>query len=119
MVQRTYGKSDRPDFLLFYSHWVDFWGTETYFQGFPVLTPESAEYLSNLPLKGVGIDAVSFDPVGNEKLPNHMALLNREIILIENLRGLRQLLNKEFYFSCQPLKIKGADGCPVRAFAVL
>lgn len=119
MVQRTYEENDRPDFLLFYSHWIDFWGTEAYFRDFPVLTKDAAGFISSLPLKGVGIDAISFDPIDDEKLPNHMALLSREIILIENLRELRQLLNKQFHFSCQPLKIKGADGCPVRAFAVV
>ena len=119
MVQKVYDESGKPDFLLFYSSWSDNWGSEAYFIDFPVLTHDAAGFLSDLPLKGVGIDAISLDPLNDEDLPNHKALLGKEIILIENLRGLKQLLNKAFYFSCQPLKIKGAEGCPVRAIAIL
>lgn len=118
-VRYAYEKNDKPDFLLFYSDWTDFWGTLAYNSGFPVLTPDAAAFLSKLPLKGVGIDAISFDPVGDEMLSNHIVLLGQDIILIENLCRLKQLLNKKFYFSCQPLKIKGADGSPVRAIAII
>ena len=40
------------------------------------------------------------------------------MIIIENLTGLEQLMNKEFWFSCFPLKIEEGDGSPVRACAI-
>ena len=41
------------------------------------------------------------------------------MISIENLTGLGDLVGKRFLFSCLPLKLLEADGCPVRAVAVL
>ena len=118
-VQNAYKENGNPDFLLFYTGWADRWGTEAYYHDFPVLTEEATGYLCTLPLKGVGIDAISFDPFGDEELVNHHLLLEQEIILVENLRSLKQLLSKEFNFSCLPLRIKGVDGFPVRAVGIL
>ena len=46
-------------------------------------------------------------------------ILEKEILIIENLTNLDKLLNREFEFNCIPLKIENADGSPVRAFARL
>jgi kynurenine formamidase len=45
--------------------------------------------------------------------------LSKEILIIENLAGLDKLPDGMFDFFAIPLKIEGADGSPVRAFAVL
>jgi kynurenine formamidase len=111
--------SHAPDFVLFYTGWDIYWGTDVYYGKIPVLDLDAAKYLSDLSLKGVGIDAPSFDPVGSESLGNHKTLLNNNIVLIENLTGLGYLLEKKFIFSCFPLKIKSADGSPVRATAII
>jgi kynurenine formamidase len=46
-------------------------------------------------------------------------LLKNEIILLENLCNLNQLFGKTFILSCLPIKIKGGDGSPVRACAII
>ena len=107
------------DFILLYTGWDTHWGTDLYFKDIPVLDSDAAKYLSNLPVKGIGIDAPSFDPIGSVTLRNHNLLLEKNIILIENLTGLSKLLEKEFMFSCFPLKIENADGSPVRAVAIV
>jgi arylformamidase len=111
--------SSPPDYLLFYSGWDSYWGEDRYFRDFPVLEHDAAEYIASLSLKGVGIDAISFDPVGDIVLKNHHLLMGNEILLIENLCNMGSLPGNEFLFGCPPLKIKGLDGCPIRAFAIL
>jgi arylformamidase len=107
-----------PDFLIFRTGWERYWGEADYFRGFPVPDPEAAEYMSSLPLKGVGVDAPSFDPYGSTDLPNHLLILGKEILLIENLCNLHNL-PEYFTFCCLPLRIKDADGSPARAMAFL
>ncbi len=119
LINAHYDPSEKIDFLLFLTGWSNYWGNQMYFSDFPVLTPEAVELICKLSLKGVGIDAISFDETGSDILPNHKILLNKEIILIENLNNLDLLLNKIFLLSCFPLKVKGADGSPVRACAIV
>jgi len=69
--------------------------------------------------EGVGVDAISMDRVVDEELPIHKILLEKGVIFIENLKGLDELIDCEFIFSCLPLKIEGADGSPVRAVAII
>jgi len=108
-----------PDFLLFYSGWDHYWGKDQYFQDFPVFESEASAYIASLPIKGVGIDAISFDPVEGNVLKNHHTLMAREIILVENLCNLDSLPESEFIFCCLPLKIEELEGCPVRAIGIL
>jgi arylformamidase len=117
-IHAQYNPSIKTDFILFYTGWSLYWGNEKYFHDFPVLMPDAAKLIGQLPIKGVGIDAISFDQTNDSELPNHKILLEKEIILIENLCNLDLLLNKNFILSCLPLKIKGVDGSPVRACGI-
>lgn len=109
----------RADFLLIRTGWSRFWGTDRYFAGYPVLSLEAAETLAGLGLKGVGLDAISADPIDSRDLPVHLALLRAEILIVENLTGLELLPEGPFMFSCFPLAFQDADGSPVRAVAYL
>lgn len=109
----------KADFLLFHTGWDNHWGTTDYFKGFPVISSESAKFLTEFRLKGIGIDAPSFDQVASHDFPVHFKLLSQGIILIENLTNLRSMPENNFYFSCMPLKIEDGDGCPVRAAGIL
>ena len=108
-----------PDFLLLFTNWDKYWGRREYFTGYPVLSTSAAKYLSKLSIKGLGIDAISFDSVDNDTLTNHNILLIKGIILIENLHGMNRILSKEIIFSCFPLKLENADSSPVRACAII
>ncbi len=108
----------QSDFLLLKTSWSRYWGQPAYFKGFPSLSLESARWLAQLPLKGVGIDAISIDPVGEDSLPAHHALLGAGMVIVENLTNLDAIKARQFLFVCLPLKISGADGSPVRAVAI-
>jgi len=106
------------DFLILHTGWYKRWDDETYFSDFPSLTPGAAEWLSDMNLKGIGIDAISIDDIKSEELEIHKILLKEDIVIIENLNSLDQIKWNKFLFSCMPLKFKDADGSPVRAFAI-
>ncbi|MBN2657638.1 MAG: cyclase family protein [Spirochaetales bacterium] len=107
------------DFLLIRTGWDRYWGTEKYFRDFPVLTEQAALWLSKVPLKGLGIDAISVDPVETTDFVVHRKLLHKNFVIVENLTNLDRLPEYGFTFSAFPLKIRSADGSPVRAVAAV
>lgn len=107
----------KTDFVLFYTAWSKKWGSNEYFKNFPVLDEKAAEFLSSLNIKGVGIDAISVDPVDAEDFVIHKKFLSKNIIIIENLTNLDKLIDISFNFTCFPLNLDVKDGSPVRAVA--
>jgi len=108
-----------PDFILLYTGWDKFWGSDNYYSSFPTPDINVVKYLSGLNLKGVGIDSLSIDPIETNELNNHKLLLEAEIIIIENLTKISRLPESIFEFFCFPLNIKDGDASPVRAIAKL
>jgi len=84
---------EENDFIIFYTGWSKKWGAK--------------------------VDVISIDPINSSDTANHKTVLGAGKIIIENLTNLEQLLNKQFTFTCFPLKIKGGDGSPVRAVAIV
>lgn len=113
-------KIEQVDFVLLKTGWSKKWKSEDYFIGFPVLSKEACKWLTKFRLKGIGLDAISIDPVDNSfELANHHIIFNNEMIIIENLVNLDSVGSDIFTFSCFPLKIENADGSPVRAVAII
>ena len=104
------------DFILFYTGWQEKWNTPNYFDEFPTLTQEAVEWLLKFKLKALGFDTISVDKITDANLPNHHLLLQREILIIENMTNLDKLIGNSFELNCIPLKIDNSDGSPVRAF---
>lgn len=106
------------DFLLIHTGWDKFWNSKKYFENYPIISNEIINMLSTSNLKGIGIDCISSDSYDSCDLENHKILLRNNKIIVENLCSLKNLIGKYFYFSCLPLKVE-ADGCPVRATAII
>lgn len=119
LLQSYAAALDRVEFLLFYTGWSRYWQTPDYFGDYPTLSEDAARYLAARRLKGIGVDAISFDPFMDAELPIHKILLGSGMILIENLRNLKALPGKEFFLTAAPLKIRNADGAPARVLAIL
>ncbi len=107
------------DFVLFHTGWSEYWNSDRYFSEFPSIGKQLANKLLKLPLKGIGVDAISVEPINSTKLEIHHILLGHGLIIIENLTNLEVLAGKSFLFSCLPLKLFKGDGSPVRAVAIL
>ncbi len=118
-INRFNKEITNKDFILFYTAWDKKWGNSAYFEAYPSFTQEAINYLAEMPVKGIGIDAISIDPVGAKQLNNHRIFLQGQKIVIENLHDIDKLIGKDFAFMCFPLKLKDGDGSPIRAVAVI
>lgn len=78
----------KADYILFRTGWDTHYGEPGYFQEHPVLSRELAIELSNLTIKGIGLDLPSPD---HSPYPVHQILLRSGRIIFENLAHLDQL----------------------------
>ena len=79
---------------------------------FIYLTQDGAEYLSEIGVRGVGIDTLGIER-SQEGHPTHKTLFASNIIIIEGLR-LKEIEQGEYFMVAAPLKIVGTDGSPAR-----
>jgi kynurenine formamidase len=107
------------EFLLIHTGWSKHWGSEKYYSDYSVLSLKAANWLSTFKLKGVGFDTISADRADSQDYPVHKTFLQKDIIIIENLKNLLSLPGSIFNFSCFPIKFQDADGSPVRAVAYI
>lgn len=107
------------DYVLMCSGWSRFWGQGTYFSGYPVLSADAAQWIIRFDLKGFGGDVISVDKSDAADFVVHKTLMEKNLVIIENLVNLEQVADRPFNFFCMPLKFEKADGSPVRAFAVV
>ncbi len=100
--------------LLIRQGWADRFGMPAFFEDFPGISPRAARWLADHQL--VGLEAPSVHP--QKHLEVHHTLLRAGIVIVEGLRGLDELpLGVPIELTVLPLRIEGADGCPVRAIA--
>lgn len=119
-IEAVKEKADTAQYILFYTGWDKYWGTDAYFGNYPYITEEVAEYLIKGKKKGVGIDVIGIDPIKDENLTIHKKLFaETDIVVIENLTSLDKVGNDIFTFCALPIKFKDSDGAPVRAIAIL
>jgi kynurenine formamidase len=105
------------DYILLYTGADQQWGTPAYYLNYPVLSPEAASLLAELPIRGIGIDAPSFDPQEDSGYQNHRILLEKEILLIENLTCLNQTPDHAYTLFCFPLNFAQSEASPSRVCA--
>ncbi|MGK0467190.1 cyclase family protein [Clostridium sp.] len=111
-------KIKNVEFIIIKTGWSKYWGEKRYFESFPALSEESAKWLSQFNLKGIGIDAISIDDMDSTTFAVHKILMPKNIIIIENLTNLDSISSENFILSILPLKNKEADGSPVRAISI-
>ncbi|TKX46143.1 MULTISPECIES: cyclase family protein [Halorubrum] len=117
------------DLLVLRTGWESHWGTDRY-RDHPYLTAAAAERCREAGV-GVGLDAFGPDPTPTAGggadgeasedgepagTPAHDVLLGASLPVVENLCGLDGLPAR-FRLSAFPLRLRGADGSPVRAVA--
>jgi kynurenine formamidase len=118
-LQAMEAELEKADFLLIATGWDRYWESEKYFSPFPVLRNDTAEWLLNFGLKGIGLDVISADSMNSTEFPVHHTLLGNDLVIVENLKNLVSITSVSCIFSCLPLNLQNADGAPVRAMAVV
>jgi arylformamidase len=84
-----------------------------YDEDFVYIRHDAAEYLAELKVSGVGIDALGVERDQPGHL-THMALMSADVLILEGL-ALRDVQAGSYYLIALPLSIPDAEGAPVRA----
>ena len=104
--------------VLVHTGWDRHWRTDAYFTGHPFLTERLARWLVASGAALVGIDSLNIDSIATGERPVHSVLLEREIPIVEHMRGLVALPDEGSRFFAVPVKVKAFGTFPVRAFAL-
>ncbi len=105
------------DVVIFATGWERYWGQPRYFCH-PYLSAAVAALLVEAGVAIVGIDALNVDSTVQGTSAVHERLLAADVLIVENLRGLEQLVpGRRYLFSFLPLPVRDGDGSPVRAVA--
>jgi len=89
------------------------WGTEAYYEDFPVLSEAAARWLVAHEVGMLALDTPSADPVATESFPLHRILLGGDCLIIENL-AYDPTLPDAFRLVALPMKVEGSNGDPAR-----
>jgi arylformamidase len=103
--------------VLLYTGWDRFWGEEAALDH-PYLAEDAARALVGRGVTLVGTDAFNVDSSTAGTTHAHEILLGADVLIVENLTRL-EVLEPGRPFTCAfvPLRLEGADGSPIRAFA--
>jgi kynurenine formamidase len=117
------------DIAVIRTGWTDqAWGTFRFWDEMIGLSTCAADWLLEHNIKSVAGDFMLCDsplhpPKGREHgsanwSPNHFKFLENNVVMLEWLVNLEKLKEKRFLFGSVPIKLKGTDGAPCRAFAI-
>lgn len=103
--------------IIYRTGWDRMFGKPEYFSSFPTLTLDAAQWMADRKIGMIGMDTPTPSTSWKEC---HLILLKKgvEILIVEGLTRLEQLPG-EFTFIGFPLNIKGRDGSPIRAVAMV
>ncbi|HEX5413207.1 MAG TPA: cyclase family protein [Terriglobia bacterium] len=118
-----HGDLEGGDIVVFNFGWSEHWGLapdhRRYLNDWPGINMEAAEYLVSKSVAAVGVDCLSPDPpAALDHRPVHPVLLEKDVLIIENLARLDELPDF-FLFLALPLKIRQGSGSPIRAVALV
>ena len=102
--------------VVFNTGWHHQWGKRNYFSEHPVITGAAARVMVDCGVRLIGVDTPSVDRPPFEA---HLAILGAGVLIVENLTNLDAIATDVFELIATPLKIRGRDGSPVRALALL
>ena len=111
------------DIVIFDFGWAENWGLrpndQRYVENWPGVGMDVAEYLLSKQAAAIGVDTLSPDPPEALRTePIHPVVLEKQMLIIENLCNLNQLPDF-FLFLALPLKIREGSGSPLRAVALV
>ena len=93
------------------------WGAKDFWDKPPYLTTSAAEWIIEHRIRMVGLDCLTERP-GDRASPVHIALLKRDIPIIEYLRNMGELTSREVLLIALPLLVHGVEATAARSIAV-
>lgn len=110
-------KIEKDDIVFFKTTNSDIGQDEPFFENYVAITLSAAEYLAEIGIKTVGIDYLSVEKYNSKKHDVHLALLSKEIGIVEGLY-LKDVNPGTYFFSALPLYIDDVEGTPTRAVLI-
>jgi len=101
------------DIVLFHTGMSDVYHEAAYYEDYPAIPEDIANYLVQQKVKMVGVDMCSVD---HEPFDIHKVFLSGNVLIIENLTNLGELAGKNFTVYALPIKLQ-IDGAPARVIA--
>jgi kynurenine formamidase len=103
--------------VIFNTGWHREYGTARFFEDYPSMTIEAAQYLASRKLRMIGMDMPT---PGRDFYEIHHTLLAKEVemVIVESLANL-DAVPDTFTFIGFPLHFAGLDGSPIRAVAMV
>ncbi|PPA72507.1 arylformamidase [Jeotgalibacillus proteolyticus] len=94
---------------------TDYWrDRNTFPESIPTMDEKVPKELKKKGIKLIGVDLPSVDSIDSKDLPIHRTLLENDIWILEGI-VLKDIAEGEYELIALPLKLKDADGSPVRA----
>ncbi len=105
---------DGVERVLFRTDNSEHWNDRGFHEEFVFLEPDGARFLVEAGIQLVGIDYLSLDRYKSVGHATHFVLLERNVVILEGL-NLGDVPAGDYSLTALPMKIRGADGAPVRA----
>ena len=116
-VKKLDSKIKKGCILLIYTDTEKYYGT-SHWEDSPYLENDALLYLLGKGIACFGSDSASLEVPGTDYQPNHTALFNADVPMIESLCNLKKLLNGEYIVFMLPLPIEELEASPMRVVAI-
>jgi arylformamidase len=98
------------------TNWGQHFGQDDFFTSFPGLSEQAVEWFAKNNIRLIGLESPSVNAIKHQQI--HTLLLEKEIGIVESLANVNEISNEYVELFAVPLKLKGLDGSPVRAFVI-
>jgi kynurenine formamidase len=112
------GKVRAGDIVLLHSDNARNYGSDAYWTGWSYPDADAARALIERGISAIGFDGPSADPVDTTTFDLHRIWLGAGRMILENVANLDRLPERAQVIVA-PMKVAGANGAPVRIFALL
>lgn len=119
--EENYGRIQKRTFVMFHTGWGRFWNTPWHYRNnyiFPSISKDSALFLLDREITGIGIDTLSPD-LPQDDFPVHHVLLNAEKYIVENITSLEKMPPTGAFSLALPLKIQHGTEAPIRLIGLV
>lgn len=96
--------------------WARRFGKDNFFTSFPGISEEAVDWFCENGVKLIGLESPSVNVERHAEI--HTLLLQNDIYIVESLANTDKITKEYVRLFAVPLKLKGLDGSPVRAFAI-
>jgi arylformamidase len=117
-LEQHLDKVHAGDIVLLYSDNARNYGTEAYWTGWSYPDADASRALIDRGVSAIGFDGPSADPVDTTTFDLHRIWLGAGRMILENVANLDQLPERA-QVVVAPMKVAGANGAPVRIYALL